>query len=83
MKYCVSDVHGESELILNKLREYFPSDGNLLDLDTVDRIETLPYYIEKEDFICAHAGVLGCFCIDILKAVYVKKRQVISSMTVE
>ena len=45
------------ELILDKLRKYFPYDGNLLGWDTVDRIENLPYYIEREDFICAHAGV--------------------------
>lgn len=43
--------------ILTKLQEYFPNDGMLLDWDTVDRIESLPYYIEKDDFICAHAGV--------------------------
>lgn len=32
-------------------------DGHLLDWDTVDAIEELPYYIETDDFICIHAGV--------------------------
>ena len=43
--------------VLEKLREYFPDDGYMLDWDIVDWLETRPYYIEEEDFICVHAGV--------------------------
>ena len=45
------------ELVLSKLREYIQGDGYLLDWETVDAIENLPYYIETDDFICVHAGV--------------------------
>ena len=43
--------------VIKKLREYIQGDGELLDWETVEAIEALPYYIEKEDFICVHAGV--------------------------
>ncbi len=44
--------------VLKKLQAYFPGeDGRLLDWDTVDRLEMLPEYIQKEDFICVHAGL--------------------------
>lgn len=45
------------DFLLKKLQDYFPDDGALLDWDTVDRIENLPYYIEEEDYICVHAGL--------------------------
>ena len=45
------------DLVLRKLQAYFPDDGELLDWETVDRIEALPYFYEAEDFICVHAGV--------------------------
>lgn len=45
------------KLVLSKLREYIQGDGYLLDWETVDAIENLPYYIETDDFICVHAGV--------------------------
>ena len=46
------------EEVLNKLRGYFPEeDGKLLDWETVDRLEALPDYVEKDDFICVHAGI--------------------------
>ena len=45
------------DLVLRKLREYFPYDGDLLDWEPVDRIEALPYFYETEDYICVHAGV--------------------------
>ncbi len=32
--------------VLKKLQDYFPYDGKLLDWDTVDWLESLPYYIE-------------------------------------
>lgn len=44
------------ELVLAKLRAYFPDDGQLLDWDMVDRFEMLPFYYETEKFICVHAG---------------------------
>lgn len=43
--------------VLKKLQDYFPYDGKLLDWDAVDWLESLPYYIEEENFICVHAGV--------------------------
>ena len=45
------------DLVLRKLQAYFPDDGELLDWETVDRMEALPYYYEAEEYICAHAGV--------------------------
>lgn len=45
------------DLVLRKLQEYFPYDGALLDWDTVDRMEALPYFYETEEYICVHAGV--------------------------
>ena len=49
---------GDYDVVLDKLREYIGGeDGNLLDWETVDRIELLPYYIETPNFICVHAGV--------------------------
>ena len=52
MKRSPSDF----DCVLNELQRYFPNDGRLLDWDTVDWVETRPYYIEEEDFICVHAG---------------------------
>ena len=43
--------------VLETLKKYFPDDGGLLDWELVDWFESLPYYIEEEDFICVHAGV--------------------------
>ena len=43
--------------VLKKLQEYFAFDGHLLDWDTVDFIDSLPYYLETEDFILVHSGV--------------------------
>lgn len=45
------------EALLKKLQEYFPHDGNLLDWETVDVLDNLPFYIEQDDFICVHAGL--------------------------
>ena len=42
--------------VLHELRAYFP-DGGLLDWETVDKLDFLPYYIEKEDWIGVHAGL--------------------------
>ena len=43
--------------VLKKLQDYFPSDGYLLSWELVDYIESLPYYIETEEYICVHAGL--------------------------
>lgn len=44
--------------VLSLLKRYFPDDGDLLDWETVDRLEALPFYYETEDFLCVHASVL-------------------------
>ena len=43
--------------MLQELQAYFPNDGHLLDWDDIDWLDTLPYYIEGDDFICVHAGI--------------------------
>lgn len=43
--------------VLKNLQDYFPYDGRLLDWETVDWLETLPYYIEEDEFVCVHAGL--------------------------
>lgn len=43
--------------VLRKLRDYFSKDGQLLDWETVDWLESLPYYIEGDGYVCVHAGV--------------------------
>ncbi len=45
------------DVVLKNLQEYFPFDGHLLDWDTVDYVESLPYYLIEEDFILVHAGL--------------------------
>lgn len=42
--------------VLEELRAYF-SDGHLLDWETVDKFDFLPFYVETEDFIGVHAGI--------------------------
>ena len=42
--------------VFESLCEYFP-DGRLLDWDTVDRFDFLPFYVETDDFIGVHAGI--------------------------
>lgn len=44
------------EEIMKSLRAYFP-DGYLLDWETVEAFDNLPYYIKKEKFIGVHAGL--------------------------
>ncbi len=47
----------EYDKVLEELKLHFVDDGYLLDWDTIDALESLPYYIEDKDFICVHAGV--------------------------
>ena len=42
--------------VLEELRVYF-SDGTLLDWETVDQFDLLPFYVETDKFIGVHAGV--------------------------
>lgn len=48
---------GDFDKLLRQLQAYFPQDGHLLDWDTVDGFEALPSYIERDNFICVHAGI--------------------------
>ncbi len=43
--------------VLGKLQAYFPEDRYLLDWDLVDWFDSLPSYIEEDEFICVHAGI--------------------------
>lgn len=45
------------DAVLAALQEYLGGDGTLLDWDTVDRFEELPYYIERDGILCVHAGL--------------------------
>ena len=45
------------DLVLSGLRKYIQGDGELLDWEMVDALESLPYYIETDSFICVHAGL--------------------------
>lgn len=53
------------DIVLKSLRQYFFEDEGELSWEMVDYLDSLPLYIEKEDFICVHAGVPldknGCF----------------------
>ena len=43
--------------VLSRLRDYFSDDGNLLTWEIIDWLDSLPLYIEEENFICVHSGV--------------------------
>lgn len=43
--------------VLGKLQAYFPEDGYLLDWDLIDWFDSLPAYIEEDEFSCVHAGI--------------------------
>ena len=47
----------EYDLVLEELRGYF-TDGKLLDWETVDKFDFLPFYVETDDFYrrsCGHS----------------------------
>ena len=44
------------EQVLETIRGYF-SDGELLDWETIDQFDFLPFYVETESFIGVHAGI--------------------------
>lgn len=60
-KFYRSRMHSaimDYDTILCLLQEYFKdTDGALLDWETVDRLTDLPYFIEREKFVCVHAGI--------------------------
>lgn len=43
--------------VLESLRNYFFEDEGELTWAMVDYLDTLPYYIETDSFICVHAGI--------------------------
>ncbi len=45
------------DAVLSELKRYFSDDGELLDWETVDQFESLPFFYESENFICVHSGV--------------------------
>ena len=45
-------------LTSEKLKEFFEEEGDLLDLQIVNKIIDLPFYIETDNVIYTHAGVL-------------------------
>jgi len=53
----MQSVPNDSVEAMQQLREYFPNDGHLLDWEIVDGFANMPCYIEREDFICVHAGL--------------------------
>ena len=44
-------------VVLKTLQTYIDGDGYLFDWDAVDYLESLPYYLERDNYICVHAGV--------------------------
>jgi serine/threonine protein phosphatase 1 len=58
--YLMKCAFGDFDKVLLGLKSMITDsggDGELLDWDTVDGLEALPYYIEADDFVCIHAGV--------------------------
>lgn len=45
------------DAVLAQLQQYFHDDIDMLNWELVDWLESLPFYIEEDDFICVHAGV--------------------------
>ena len=53
---ALTEQTGDFERALDGLRGDF-EDGHLLDAETVEGFDSLPYYIETEELILVHAGV--------------------------
>lgn len=49
--------NADYDVVLQKIQKYFSLDVDLLTWDILDKIETLPLYLEYPDFICVHSGV--------------------------
>ena len=58
LNYCHNLMResDDYDAVLEKLKGYF-TDGDLLDWDTVEQMDALPYYTETERFIGVHAGL--------------------------
>lgn len=52
----VAVTPADIDYVFEKLRKYFSGDRAELSWDTVDCIDTLPFYVETDDFLCVHAG---------------------------
>ena len=52
----IEGANTDYDTVLEKLRGYF-TDGDLLDYELLDAFDSLPYFIDGDDFICVHAGV--------------------------
>jgi len=53
MKEATTDF----DAVLQRLKTWFPCEGSLLDWDILDAFDSLPAYLETDDYICVHAGV--------------------------
>ncbi len=53
----ISKTADNFDMALRNMQEHFSYDSVRLDFDTIDRMQTLPYYIERDEFICVHAGI--------------------------
>ena len=51
------DYNGNVDRVLDKLGEYFCGEQEKITWELVDYLESLPYYIEADEYICVHAGV--------------------------
>lgn len=56
-KKRMTEVSSKYDEVLFEMQGYFP-DGKLLDWETLDNFEYLPFYIDEKDFIGVHAGAL-------------------------
>jgi len=43
--------------VLKELQNYFLDEMEVLDWEDIDFLDSLPYYIETNDYLCVHAGV--------------------------
>lgn len=43
--------------VLQKMQGWFRKDGKLLDWNVLDALDSLPVYLETDDYICVHAGL--------------------------
>ena len=50
-------AESDFDAVLERLQQRLGSDGPPLTWELIDWLDALPLYIEKEDFICVHAGI--------------------------
>jgi diadenosine tetraphosphatase ApaH/serine/threonine PP2A family protein phosphatase len=51
------ECDGNFEPLLERLSEYFPGEESFLDWEMIDYLDSLPAYLERDDFICVHSGL--------------------------